>query len=316
MRHFLLNLLCAIGIAATCTAQTQSDALQMKNISDTFLLPTRKLEIPGAFDGLAALKKLFPGKYYDLSHDQYKDQLINWECKTCKTAQYIDSNEGEPYNFPFAAGVATRLINVMSYKDSAGAQYKMVAFNHSEFDPDGAQTSRFTGGTIGFAKFALKGDLWTLTFFQPAIGAYGAFSNCPAPVPVLIGHDQYAFMIKYFNGGAGGPFYGSLYLLAGANGAYREIFAFPGAAKTAAPESEELASWECTYEAPESDKRFFRDIIVTIKGIYTGNDKEDLPEEVRPYVKAKKGKFTLVKRYVYKGSKGYQQQGAGQVTVN
>jgi hypothetical protein len=316
MKRILFGLLLSVGIVTTCFAQDDGP-LEMKNVSDTILSSTRKLDIPEPFDAQKTLLKLFPGKYYNLSHGEYKNELINWECKSCKGQSYIDANEDESYQFPYEAGVATRVLNVISYKDSSGTQYKMLTFNHSEYDADGAQTSRFTGGTLGIAKFSLSGKVWSMKFFQPAIGAYGAFSSCPLPKPVLIGHDQYAFMLKVVNGGAGGPFQGNLFLIAGTGGTYKQILAVYGVERTEVSEDEGMSSWSCEYNSPESDKRFFRDIIVTMKGVYKSTDIESLPEEVQPYVKTnKKGKFTAVRRYVYKWGKGYQLQGPAGVTVD
>jgi hypothetical protein len=315
MKQLFLGLLCSLGLVSNCLAQDGD--LTKENLSDTILLPTRTLEIAEPFDGQKALRQLFPGKYYNLSSGEYKNELVNWECKTCKPRSYIDVNEDESYDFPYAEGVATRMLNVMSYSDSAGTQFKMLAFNHSAYDPDGGMTSRFTGGTLGLAKFSRSGNVWSMKFFQPAIGAYGAFSKCPVPVPVLIGHDQYAFMLKMFNGGAGGPFSGSLFLIAGANGAYQQVMAVYEVERTKVDESEGMSSWTCEYNAPQSNKRFFRDIIITIKGTYKSTDLESLPDEVKPYTKTnKQGKFTLVRRYVYKWGKGYQFQGPAGVTVD
>src|SRR4051812_26051805 len=175
MKHLFVGLLL---LTSTCFAQ---DELKKKNVSDTILRQDRKLEMPSPFDATKALLKLFPGKYYNLSKDKYINDLISWECKSCAAKQYPDVNDDSNGPFPFSEGVATRLINIMSYKDSAGTQYKVITFNHSEYDADGAQTSRFTGGLLGLAKFVLVDSTWQLRFFQPAIGAYGAFSQCPTP---------------------------------------------------------------------------------------------------------------------------------------
>lgn len=315
MKRLIISLCCSLAIVTSCFAQ--DGELELKNISDTMLSPTRVLEVPDPFDGIKTLQKLFPGKYYDLKSSSYRNQLINWESKSYKPKAYIDINEDEQYNFPYEAGTATRLLNVMSYKDSAGTQYKMLTFNHSEYDADGGQTVRFRGGTLGIAKFSLSGKVWSMKFFQPAIGAYGAFSQCPTPQPVLIGHDQYAFMLKSQNGPGGGPFRTTLFLIAGTGGAYKQVLSVYGAESTGGGEDEDLSSWTCTYNSPESDKRFFRDIIVTMKGKYTSGDIESLPEEVQPHVKTnKKGTFTLVRRYVFKWGKGYVSTGPAGVTVD
>jgi hypothetical protein len=317
MKHFFLPLLLSLFAVTTCLAQSNEGDLQKKNLRDTILLQPRTLTMPDPFDGQKALLKLFPGKFYSLSSGAYKNEMINWECKTCVTKVYVDVNEDGNSAFPYEEGVATRLINVMSYKDSSGTQYKMISFNHSAYDPDGAMVSRFTGGLLGLAKFVLVDNTWVLKHFQPAIAAYGAFSNCPTPTPVLIGHDQYAFMLKHSNGGAGGPYAGSLYLVAGANGGYQQVMAAYRTERTEVGEDEGMSSWTSEYTVPASEKRFFRDIIVTTKGIYKATDIESLPDEVQPLVKGKKkGTFTMVQRYVYKGSKGYMLQLPVKAAVN
>lgn len=311
MKH--LYLCCFLTFFLVINSLGQSTSLQKENLSDTVLSQQRTLVIPVPFDSLLALKRLFPGKFYELSAD---NKLISWECKTCKPKAYKDENDDGDAIFPYEVGVATRLINVMSYRDSAGTQYKMLSFNHSAYDEDGMMVSRFTGGLLGLAKFVLSGDVWVLKFFQPAIGAYGAFSSCPTPKPLMIGHDQYAFMIKSSNGGAGGPFDASLSLIAGANGAYQEVMALGCVERTEVGKKEKMSSWESTYKV-DGGKRFFRDIILTMEGVYRSTDTEALPEEILPLIKGrKKGTFRVERRYVYKAGKGYLLPLPGKAAVN
>jgi hypothetical protein len=317
MRHFFYFLIFNLGIAGHGFAQQNKDDLVKKNVNDS-ILQNRNLSVPARFDAQKALLQLFPGKYYNLSKKSgYHNELINWECKGCKTKTYEDVNEDAAPAFPFAMGVATRLLNVMDYKDSLGNAYKVISFNHSEFDEDGAMTSRFTGGLLGLAKFVQTGNGWKLKAFQPAIAAYGAFSKCPDPKPLLIGQNQYAFMIKHSNGGGGGPFNGAYFLIAGTNGAYQQVMAAYGIEKTEVSEEEELCSWTSEYSVPPSEKRYFRDIIIHIKGQYTFSDKESLPGEVATRIKGKKkGNFTMEQRFVYKAGKGYELQRPIKTTVN
>jgi hypothetical protein len=312
MKQLITGLLFSILLTTTCFAQ---DELKKKNVSDTILRQDRKLEMPSPFDATKALLKLFPGKYYNLSKE-YTNDLISWECKGCATKQYEDVNDDANGPFPYSDGVATRLLNIMNYKDSAGTQYKVITFNHSIYDTDGAQTGRFTGGLLGLAKFVLVDSIWQLRFFQPAIGAYGAFSSCPKPTAVLIGKDQYAFMLKNSNGPGGGPFDGTLFLIAGTGGAYQQIMAAWGVERTEVGDDEGQSSWTYDYSIPVSEKKFFRDIIVTIKGTYKSTDTDHMFDELKPLVKGKKtGKFMIVQRYVYKGSKGYVLQTPSTATL-
>lgn len=318
MKH-LLSLLILISGLSTCSfAQKQKEEYESKkNISDTLLKQTRTLLVPEPFNAKKVMLQLFPGQYYNLSEGTYKDELVNWECKTCKPKVYDDVNQDVVSAFPFKAGVATRILNVLDYKDSKGIQYKVINFNHSEFDPEGLTTSRFTGGLVGLAKFNLTPAGWKLTFFQPAIQSYGAFSRSPAPKLVMIGEDQYAFMIKHSNGGGGGPFDGHFFLIAGAGGRYQQIMAAYGIERTEVSEEEGLCAWTSEYTVPVSSKKYFRDILITTKGHYTLQDKTNLPKEVQKRLtNHKKGTFSMEERYVYKGNKGYELQPVVKVVVN
>ncbi|WP_143059293.1 hypothetical protein [Chitinophaga arvensicola] len=301
MKRLFVTLLLLTG--GTMAVSAQADL--KKNVSDT-ILQNRQLLLAGTFNGQKALLQLFPGKYYRLENG---NELINWECKTCKPAPNEDVNEDGQATFPFKDGVATRLMNVMDFRDSSGQQYKVISFNHSEYDPEGLQVSRFTGGVLGLAKFVLTDQGWKLRMFQPAIKAYGAFSQSPTPKPLLIGNDQYAFMIEHINGPGGGPFDGADYLIAGINGGYKQIMAAYGTKRTEVGAEEDLSSWTSEYTVPPSDKKYFRDIVITLKGIVTASDTDRLPDEVKALLKGKKkARFIAVERYVY-SSKGYQLQG-------
>lgn len=315
MKRIFTALLLHACVLTAGYAHAIDEDLKKKNLSDTVLLG-RHLVVPDPFDAEKALQQLFPGYYYDLSSDNYTNKLISWECNTCTPKECFDVNGMEENVFPNKNGVATRLLNVMDFSDSAGMKYKVISFNHSEYDADGVMTSRFTGGILGMAKFMLTPEGWKLRIFQPVIRAYGAFSHCPTPEPLLIGRDQYAFVIKHMNGGAGGPFSGAYFLIAGANGSYQQVMAAYGVERTEGGEDDPTCNWKSELSCPVSDKQFFRDIIVTTKGTYYTSDKEGMPDLVRSKLKGKtKGTFTIVQKYVYK-SKGYESQGPAHCTVN
>src|SRR6185312_9698061 len=209
--------------------------LRRRNVSDT-ILGRRTLVVPNPFNATRTLRRLFPGKFYNLSDAKDKNQLISWICNRCKPKTYPDLNgeDGDSVTlFPDPGGEATRLINVFSYTDSSGNEHKVMSFNHSGYDPDGIQMGRFTGGLLGMARFVRIDSGWRLQVFQPAIAAYGSFSHAPILEPLLIGKDQYAFMIDHGNGPPGGPFVENDYLIAEVGGTYRQILAADSVAKTA-----------------------------------------------------------------------------------
>jgi hypothetical protein len=208
--------------------------------------------------------------------------------------------------FPDRGGVATRLLNVFSYIDSSGKEIKVMSFNHSGYDPDGIQTGRFSGGLLGFATFVHIDRGWLLEKFQPAIAAYGAFSQAPVPQPLKIGEGQFGFVIDHMNGGPGGPFWQDTYLIAEVDGAFRQILMAYGTGRTVGFEGR--SSWTATYAVIPKDKRLFRDIVITCKGHFVAPDPERLPPELKGKVKpGQQGVFTIRHLYVYSSKEGYQE---------
>ena len=301
MRLIRLSFLFLI-FTSICSAQ--DDIVQLKSVSDTILNPKRTLSIADPLDPAKAMQKLFPGKLYNLSDH---NTFLSWKCKSCKPTSYVDVNgeEADPL-FPYSQGVATRLLSNIDYTDSKGNQFKLLFFNHSVYDEDGLQTSRFTGGLLGVAKFAKNDKLWEMRSFQPAVAAFGAFAQSPKPKLLEIGEDQYAFTLLHVNGGGGGPFDGTLYLVVGLDGKYQPIMeAFQYQLTNV-----EDVSWSSSYKViNDNNKKYFRDILITTNGTYhkPGADAEfevSLPEEVAQIAKTKKQfTFTIEKRYTFSGKR-------------
>ncbi|PXY39393.1 hypothetical protein DMB65_18080 [Flavobacterium cheongpyeongense] len=286
-----------------CSAQ--DDVVQLKNVSDTILNTKRTLKIPDPLNEIKTMQQLFPGEFYKLPDDNI---FMSWKCKSCKPEHYTDVNgvEEDPL-FPYKEGVATRLDTTISYSDSKGNQFKMLVFNHSFYDADGLQTSRFNGGLLGLAKFSKTGNLWEMKSFQPAIAAFGAFSRIPALKLVEIGEDQYAFSLIHANGGAGGPYNAYLYLIVGFNGKYQTLMKL--ADYRLSNNAEGSTEWSSTYKVVNDvKKKFFRDFVITTTGFYkkakgTEDDFEvEMPKEVSEMVKTKKQfNFTIEKRLSFNG---------------
>ena len=309
-------LLLAIVLLASLTASAQDSPptdLGRKKVSDTILLH-RSLAVPDPFDAKSTLLRLFPGKWYDLSKPKYRNQLISWICPTCTPKIFLDANQMDTLRFPYPSGVATRLLDVFSYSDSSGKQHKVMSFNHSEYDADGIQTGRFSGGLVGMATFVRVDNGWLIQTFQPAIAAYGAFSQAPKPQPLLIGTGQYAFLIDHMNGGAGGPFWQNTYLLGPVSGSFQQLLAVYGTGRTVGFEGK--SSWTYTYSVIPGQKQAFRDIAIVCKGHFAAPDPEGLPQELKGKIKAgQQGNFTIRHVYVYTGIKGYEEQLPAKVTI-
>lgn len=287
-----------------CSAQ-DDDIVQLKNVSDTILNTKRSLSIAGQLDPVKTMQKLFPGKLYNMSDH---NTFMSWKCKSCKPVAYIDANgeEGDQL-FPYTEGVATRLLTTIDYADSKGNQFKFLVFNHSVYDADGLQTSRFTGGLLGVAKFAKNDTTWEMKSFQPAIHAFGSFAQSPTPKLVQIGEDQYALTLVHANGGGGAPYSGYLYLLVGFDGKYQPLMEVSYYSLFNSPSSD----WSSSYTVVnDNNKKFFRDFVITTTGSYkkakgTEDDYEvDLPSEIAGMAKTKKQfNFVIERRFSFKGKR-------------
>lgn len=288
-------------LSSICFAQEID--VQPKNVSDSILNSTRTIRFSEPFNPERVMQKLFPGKLYHLAN---KNTFVSWSCKTCKPAPFVDVNgvEGDQM-FPYENGVATRILANIDFSDSKGNEFKIMAFNHSTHDEDGLQTGRFSGGLLGLAKFAKKGKVWEMKFFQPAVAAFGAFAQCPTPKLVQIGEDQFAFTLSHINGGAGGPYEGYLYLVAGLDGKYQPIMEVPNyhLANVAS------IAWSGSYTVvDDAAKKHFRDFIITTNGSFNKNAKAEdefeatLPEEITEMAKTKtQFDFAIERRFSFKG---------------
>ena len=290
-------------IFTICSAQ--DDIVQLKNVSDTILNPKRTLKITDPLDGVKTMQKLFPGKLYKMSD---RNTFMSWKCKSCKPTVYTDVNgvEEDPL-FPYKEGVATRLDTTINYSDSKGNQFKMLVFNHSVYDADGSQTGRFSGGLLGLAKFSKTGNTWEMKSFQPAIAAFGSFASVPALKLVQIGEDQYAFTLIHANGGAGAPYIGYLYLIAGFDGKYQPLMEVGD--YRLSNNAEGNTEWSSSFKVI-NDKKHFRDFAITTTGFYkkakgTEDDYEvEMPSEVAEMAKTKKQfNFVIEKRFSFKGKR-------------
>jgi hypothetical protein len=86
------------------------------------------------------------------------------------------------------------------------------------------RVGRFSPAFLGIALFEQKketknnipsishSDIWEFQFYNPAIGAYGSYSTAPKPKIYQIGKNKLGVIVTDANGGAGGPFYGDLFI--------------------------------------------------------------------------------------------------------
>lgn len=129
--------------------------------------------------------------------------------------------------------------------------------------------------------------------------------KAPTPHPILIGKDQYAFLIDHVNGPPGGPFWESDYLIAEVGGTYRQILVDYATGKTAGDDSRSF--WKVSYRAVGEAKSSFRDIVFTYKGHYFTTDTLGMRALPRKIGHGAEGDFTIREVFVYSG-KSYKEK--------
>jgi hypothetical protein len=194
-----------------------------------------------------------------------------------------------------------------------------MSFNHSPYNPDGFQMVRFSGGLLGMALFVRMDSGWRLQVFEPAIGAYGSFSQAPTPDPVAIGDHQYGFMIGHSNGGPGGPYQTDNYLIAEVAGHYRQILSAYNCERTRSDAGQ--SNWTCIYKAVAGEKGKFRDIVIVCKGEYFAEDQASqdpnaLPSALKGKAKGvRRGKFTITRLFIWSEARGYRERLPAKVSM-
>ena len=292
----------------------QQSTIVKKNVSDTILNEKRTLNIPSdSFHSMKVMQKLFPGKLYDLSSKDYQDFFISWECKKCRPAVNIERE------FPYTDGVITRLRKTINYKDSKGNEFKILVFNHSSFFENEEDKRHGIKGILGLAKFAKINGNWQIRSFQPAVGEFGSYGQCPAPDLIVIGGDQYALTLNNKFKLNGGPTISSLILIAGNNGKYSRILTVDMYEQLKSINCCDRVTWESTIKVDQnSKKQYYRDVIVTTKGKYNRpgpNEDDSVPNEIESFTKNKKSfRFVIEKRYIFNG-KQYVLKGKPIVTI-
>ena len=281
------------------------------------------LSIPDPFNKVAALRRLFPGRYFKFEVVGRTVHQEFWTCPKCpkvivpgtmggETADVFE-NPGEPDLFPYASN-STIPGDVLHYVDDDGNACVIMSFSTIQATIAADETmfcGRFSCCVLGLARFVKTNNRWYLKGFVPSFGCYGAFRDLPDIHLIRFGRNNYGCYLLDCNGGAGGPYWGHLHMFGEANGRFKEVLSVQDVRRNNA-----LDGWnEQIGKADTSFARPFGDLPLIIEGDYKkwaytdGNETpiaDCIPMEIRKIIAARDSfNFRIRRVYRYKGN-GYQ----------
>lgn len=175
------------------------------------------------------LKQFYPGAFYRYNiYETDTLSVVLWYCNDA-TPELLMINEYNEDTLVFIDSLLydTRLLMYQEFVHSDKKHYAWVAFNTTEAQADFMLTGRFCSGILSLALIRQDEKGWSVVDFDKAIGFYGMF--CMSPIPEVVEYRKGVHGLKLvdFNGGAGGPYFGSLTLFDQVDGKITELLTVP-----------------------------------------------------------------------------------------
>ena len=171
----------------------------------------KELSLPAKgdqLDSIAALKALFPGRFFRDFEYSEDANVVFWLCDICPKVkmetQYYDQ-VGQPEMLAFPDGFAnfTNVVGTLSYLEK-NIPHKAVFFSTAGDYPG---SGRFWPGVLGIAVFKKNVAEWQLLAFSPNVVAEGTFSTAHAPQKVISGENYTFFELNGGNANGAGALY-------------------------------------------------------------------------------------------------------------
>ncbi len=180
------------------------------------------------FDRVKAIRKLIPGRYYHIpDYEGSKDMLdlVVWKSKDYHKKRFAGWFLDEPPEiFPYTDGNITQAGQTLSFTDDSGKKNIIFSFaTHHLSSVDDLGNGRYSCVMMGLAWFKEEDRKWSLKYFTPGIGCYGAFQTLPSMNLIKLGEHNYGVYILNSNGGPGQVYYSTLYLFAIVNGQFKIV---------------------------------------------------------------------------------------------
>jgi hypothetical protein len=240
----------------------------------------------------AVLKTLFPGKFYKyVSPLNEKDSIAfsAWTSPSSAPKAFPQTiTDDGALAFPLDKGNQTLIKDFITYSDADGVQHLLVSFSSTEIVPDLLFTGRFSCAVLGLALFSESKGSWVLQAFSPGIGCYGSYQTIPTLHLQKINKTGFGCYFEDINGGAGGPFYGNLFLFAPQGHQFKQVLAKAGSIRTGSSEG-----WETTIQCDAaSGDSLFSDLKLKTEGNYSllefktsEDDTSNIPRGIKGYAK-------------------------------
>ncbi len=175
------------------------------------------------------LKQFYPGAFYRYNFSETDTiSVVLWYCNDA-SPEIMMINEYNEDSLIFIDTLLydTRLLMSQQFTNSQKQQCAWVAFNTTEAQIDFLLTGRFCSGILSLAYLKMIENKWSVVDFNKAIGFHGMFCMSPAPEIIEYQKGKQGLQLIDYNGGAGGPYFGSLTLFDQINGKIEELITIP-----------------------------------------------------------------------------------------
>jgi hypothetical protein len=204
------------------TFSAASNMILSDTITKHFLPPSidyqdfeeKTISISLSFTPEQVMKTIFGKNYFYVLNDPDTIKTALWKNQNFPLKSIPNTYSEEKFFFPDSSlTYDTRYLKDTIWANSEGKKYALISFSTSPIEyADLALVGRFSCAFLGVALFEQKADSFQLIDKNLGIGCYGAYSHAPLPSLVKIGAKKYALLIEQVNGGAGGPYYGVMFL--------------------------------------------------------------------------------------------------------
>jgi hypothetical protein len=293
----------------------------LDGMSDTMIIPGKigynlfdfhNVSLSEPFNCDSALKKLYPGNYYRLRTNVYKDSVVvfeAWSCREClkhKFHGWCDENDTDE-EFPLRDSNETQIGDTCSFILNDGKRGIIMSFATTYFEEDFIGTGRCSGVFMGLALFTEENKRWNLKAFNPAIGYFGMFQNPPRIHIFKFNQNNIGCYIGNMEQAGGGPDYIDAYIF----GVFNNTFKIVLEKACVSRGNRQRDIWD-TYLGRDSNQLTtrFPDLILITKGDYLksgfdADDGEDTSETLGSIKKIIRHldnfDFTIISRYTFSG---------------
>lgn len=277
-----------------------------------------KKQFKGNFSVDSAMHLIFEKNYFHLPCDDFGNEsdteildVAIWKSQNFTLKTFRNDWLEDYVNFPDSSNkINDTRANGDTIFELNGKNYAIISTStltcqFPSFERFGRLNPAFLGIALFEKKDNAQNSFWEFQFYNPAIGAYGSFSTAPKPKIYQIGKNQLGVIVTSANGGAGGPFYGNLFIhsldkkssLLFSEDFFSRMYG-------------EKSSWKTTIDFKNIANQEFADLVLTTEGHFLKESFTEIDEDINqmnfPKILQEKINttddfdFKLQRTYVYK----------------